>query len=120
MRQKILIAAAVLHNPRIVILDEPFSGLDVSAARGAEGVSSDRWRPKARWSCSALTCWRSSSRSGSRVAILKDGRMVGHDSVENLRQTLKLPTLDAVFATLVEETNVEGRTRALVEAMHLQ
>src|SRR6185503_3010613 len=33
MRQKILIAAAVLHNPRIVILDEPFSGLDVTAAR---------------------------------------------------------------------------------------
>src|SRR3990170_8669489 len=33
MRQKVLIAAAVLHNPRIVILDEPFSGLDVSAAR---------------------------------------------------------------------------------------
>ena len=33
MRQKILIAAAVLHNPRIVVLDEPFSGLDVSAAR---------------------------------------------------------------------------------------
>ncbi len=33
MRQKILIAAAVLHDPRIVILDEPFSGLDVTAAR---------------------------------------------------------------------------------------
>lgn len=33
MRQKILIAAAVLHNPRIVVLDEAFSGLDVSAAR---------------------------------------------------------------------------------------
>jgi ABC-2 type transport system ATP-binding protein len=33
MRQKVLIAAAVLHDPRIVVLDEAFSGLDVSAAR---------------------------------------------------------------------------------------
>jgi ABC-2 type transport system ATP-binding protein len=37
MRQKILIAAAVLHDPRIVVLDEPFSGLDVSRA-SAEGI----------------------------------------------------------------------------------
>ncbi len=96
MRQKILIAAAVLHNPRIVILDEPFSGLDVSAARvlkafvrslAAEGkmvVFSSHVLEVVEQVC-------------SRVAILKDGRMVGHDSVENLRQTLKLPTLDAVF-----------------------
>src|SRR3989449_3028840 len=33
MRQKILISAAVLHNPQVVVLDEPFSGLDLSAAR---------------------------------------------------------------------------------------
>ena len=33
MRQKVLIAAAVLHNPRILIVDEPFSRLDVSATR---------------------------------------------------------------------------------------
>jgi len=33
MRQKILIAAAVLHDPQLVILDEPFSALDVTAAR---------------------------------------------------------------------------------------
>src|SRR5215469_13029175 len=32
MRQKILLSAALLHNPEILILDEPFSGLDVTAA----------------------------------------------------------------------------------------
>ena len=55
-----------------------------------------------------------------RVVILKDGRIVGHDSVANLRTTLKLPSLDAVFAALVEEDNVEHRTNALIAAMHLQ
>ena len=119
MRQKILIAAAVLHNPRIVILDEPFSGLDVSAARvlnafvraladeGKIVVFSSHVLEVVEQVC-------------SRVIILKDGRIVGHDSVDNLRNTLKLPSLDAVFATLVAEENVEARTSGLVSAMHMQ
>ena len=53
----------------------------------------------------------------TRVVILKDGQMVGHDSVANLRATLQLPSLDAVFASLVHEENVEDRSRGLVAAM---
>ena len=48
-------------QPRIVVLDEPFSGLDVSAARVLK-ASSGRWPTRARWSSSARTCSRSSSR----------------------------------------------------------
>ena len=116
MRQKILIAAAVLHNPRVVILDEPFSGLDVTAARvlkafvralAAEGkmvVFSSHVLEVVEQVC-------------SRVVILKDGVVVGHDSVGNLRTTLRLPSLDAVFATLVAEERVEERTAGLLSAM---
>jgi ABC-2 type transport system ATP-binding protein len=116
MRQKILIAAAVLHNPRIIILDEPFSGLDVTAARvlkafvravAAEGkmvVFSSHVLEVVEQVC-------------SRVVILKDGRVVGHDDVAKLRETLKLPSLDAVFAALVSEEHVEERTQGLVDAM---
>src|SRR3989441_6104598 len=116
MRQKVLIAAAVLHNPRIVILDEPFSGLDVSAARvlkafvrsiAADGkmvVFSSHVLEVVEQVC-------------SRVVILKDGHVVGHDSVANLRETLQLPSLDAVFAALTAEENVEDRRRELIRAM---
>jgi ABC-2 type transport system ATP-binding protein len=116
MRQKILIAAAVLHDPRIVVLDEPFSGLDVTAARvlkafvraiAADGkmvVFSSHVLEVVEQVC-------------SRVVILKEGHIVGHDSVANLRATLALPSLDAVFATLTVEENVEQRMAGLVAAM---
>jgi ABC-2 type transport system ATP-binding protein len=116
MRQKILIAAAVLHNPRIVILDEPFSGLDVSAARVLKGFV------RALAADGKIIVFSSHvlevvEQVCSRVVILKDGRIVGHDSVANLRETLRLPTLDAVFAALVAEEKIEERTSGLVSAM---
>ena len=116
MRQKILVAAAVLHNPRLVILDEPFSGLDVTAARvlkafvraladeGKMVVFSSHVLEVVEQVC-------------SRVVILKEGHVVGHDSVDQLRATLQLPSLDAVFAALVAEENVEERCRGLLAAM---
>ncbi len=116
MRQKILIAAAVLHNPRVVILDEPFSGLDVTAARVLKAfvrALADEGKLVV-FSSHALEVVEHVC---SRVVILKDGVVVGNDSVGNLRATLQLPSLDAVFAALVAEENVEERTVGLVSAM---
>ena len=117
MRQKILIAAAVLHNPRIVILDEPFSGLDVTAARVLKSFV------RSLAECGRIVVFSSHvlevvEQVCSRVVILKDGRQVGHDSVAKLRETLRLPSLDAVFAALVSEENISGRTNGLLEAMN--
>ena len=118
MRQKVLIASAVLHDPRIVVLDEPFSGLDVSSARVLKAFV----RALARegkivvFSSHVLEVVEQVC---SRVVILKDGKVIGHDSVDNLRAMLELPSLDAVFAALVHEEDADIRTSALLDAMHL-
>jgi len=116
MRQKILISAAVLHNPQVVVLDEPFSGLDLSAARILKAFV------KALADEGKIVVFSSHvlevvEQVCSRVVILKDGVVVGHDSVPQLRSALQLPSLDAVFASLVREENVTGRARGLVEVM---
>jgi len=116
MRQKILISAAVLHNPQVVVLDEPFSGLDLSAARILKAFV------KALADEGKIVVFSSHvlevvEQVCSRVVILKDGVVVGHDSVPQLRSTLQLPSLDAVFASLVREENVAGCARGLVEVM---
>lgn len=116
MRQKVLVAAAVLHNPRIVMLDEPFSGLDVSATRVLKAFV------RALATDGKIVVFSSHvlevvEQVCSRVVIIKDGRTVGHDSVANLRATLQLPSLDAVFAALVAEDSVDERSHGLVAAM---
>jgi ABC-2 type transport system ATP-binding protein len=116
MRQKILLIAAVLHNPRIVVLDEPFSGLDVTASRVLKAFV------RALIQEGKLVVFSSHvlevvEQVCSRVVILKDGRIVGHDSVEHLRAALRLPSLDAVFAALVAEDNVDERARGMLEQM---
>jgi ABC-2 type transport system ATP-binding protein len=116
MRQKILIAAAVLHNPRIVVLDEPFSGLDVTAARVLKAFVRSL-ADQGKMVVFSSHVLEVVEQVCSRVVILKDGRIVGHDSVANLRATLQLPSLDAVFAALVVEEDVEERSRGLVAAM---
>jgi ABC-2 type transport system ATP-binding protein len=116
MRQKILLIAAVLHNPRIIVLDEPFSGLDVSAARVLKGFVRSL-ADEGRMIVFSSHVLEVVEQVCSRVVILKDGRIVGHDSVANLRATLQLPSLDAVFSALVAEEHVEQRTREMIAAM---
>lgn len=116
MRQKILIAAAILHNPRLVILDEPFSGLDVSATRMLKAFV------RALADDGKIVVFSSHvleivEQVCSQVVILKDGHVVGYDSVANLRATLALPSLDAVFAMLTAEENVDERCRAMIATM---
>jgi ABC-2 type transport system ATP-binding protein len=102
MKQKILIIAALLHNPEVVIFDEPLSGLDVTAALVFRSlIQLLAHRGKAILYTSHVL--EIVEKVSTRVLILRKGTVVAHDSTQNLRDLLGSPTLEDVFAQLVNQ-----------------
>src|SRR5215472_929120 len=97
MRQKILIAAALMHNPDLVLLDEPFSGLDVGSALVLRSLIQELARrgKVVLFSSHELD---TVERVCSRVVILHHGKIVADDSTERLRALMALPTLESIFS----------------------
>jgi ABC-2 type transport system ATP-binding protein len=105
MRQKVLLAAALLHDPRIIVLDEPCSGLDVAstlilrrlvtalAQRGTTVIYSSHVMDMVEKVC-------------DDVLILHKGRVVAHDSVGRLRELARAASLEEVFAALAVDQDV--------------
>ena len=116
MRQKVLLAAALLHNPDLVLLDEPFSGLDVTSAL----VLRDLIRELAARGKVVLFSshdLETVERVASHIVILHKGRVVANDSIEQLRALMSLPTLEEIFSQLAIEQDTAAITRHIVELM---
>ncbi|HEY1239182.1 MAG TPA: ABC transporter ATP-binding protein [Bryobacteraceae bacterium] len=114
MRQKVLLAAALLHNPDLLLLDEPFSGLDVNSALVLRSVIRElAVRGKVvLFSSHELDIVE---RVSSRVIILHRGRVVANDSIEQLRSLMALPTLEDIFSQLALEQDTEAVTRQMID-----
>jgi len=114
MRQKVLLAAALLHNPELILLDEPFSGLDVSSALMLRGVIQELAR---RGKVVVLSSHELDTveRVSSRVVILHRGKVVADDSIERLRTLMALPTLEAIFAQLAVDADISAVSRQMVD-----
>jgi ABC-2 type transport system ATP-binding protein len=116
MRQKVLIAAALLHNPQLVVLDEPFSGLDVSTSLILRDLIS------ALAQSGKIVLFSSHEletveRVCSRVVILNRGRVVANDSIRNLSALLSRPNLEGIFSELAIEQDTAAITREIVEVI---
>lgn len=114
MRQKVLLAAALLHNPDLILLDEPFSGLDVNSALVLRGLI------RALAARGKVVLFSSHEldiveRVSSRVVILHKGQVVANDSIEQLRSLMALPTLEEIFSQLAIEQDTDAITRQMVE-----
>jgi ABC-2 type transport system ATP-binding protein len=116
MKQKILLSAALLHDPDVLIFDEPLSGLDVTtaivfrhlvdalAARGKMVLYSSHVLEVVEKIC-------------SRVVVLYRGRVVANDSMERLRDLMALESLEEVFSQLVEERDPHATAQDIVRVM---
>lgn len=118
MRQKILISAALMHDPAIVILDEPNSGLDVTTTLVLRSLVQSL-ASEGRMVVYSSHVLEVVERVATDVIILNDGRVVAHDSVSRLRELLELPSLEQVFRQLVIETDIDRMAKDLVDVMKL-
>lgn len=114
MRQKVLIAAALLHNPQLILLDEPFSGLDVGSALVLRSLIQEL---AARGKVVLFSSHELDTveRVSSRVVILHRGRMVADDSIERLRSLMELPSLEAIFSQLAVEQDTESMAQQIAD-----
>ncbi len=116
MRQRILLIAALMHDPELIIFDEPLSGLDVTSALiFRELVKALSSAGKLIFYCSHVL--EVVERVCSHIIILQNGKQLACGTVEDLKTFQQMPSLEAAFAHLVQERDAPASAAALVEAV---
>ena len=114
MKQKVLISAALLHDPDVLIFDEPESGLDVTAVLVLRNlIRMLAERGKAILYSSHIM--EIVEKVCTRVIILHRGRIVANDSVERLRELRSQRSLEQVFSELVLKADPEQTARDIAD-----
>jgi ABC-2 type transport system ATP-binding protein len=105
MKQKMALAAALIHEPRVMILDEPLTGLDANAARQVKDLLQDYVR---QGNTVILTTHilEVAERLSDRIGIISAGRLRALGTLEELRaQSGEAGTLEDVFIELTRDAS---------------
>jgi ABC-2 type transport system ATP-binding protein len=116
MRQKVLLISALFHDPEFLILDEPFSGLDVNAARILRSLLRG-FAGRGKMVLYSSHVLEVVEKVCNNVLILSKGRVVAHDSVARLRERNDKSSLEDVFAGLTQTEDADLIARRMLEVV---
>jgi ABC-2 type transport system ATP-binding protein len=104
MRQKVALAGALVHEPRLIILDEPLTGLDAGSARQVKDVLIGRVRGGATVIMTTHIL-EVAERMADRIGVIARGRLIAEGTLETLRRQAGKggTTLEEIFLDLVAE-----------------
>ena len=116
MKQRVLIASALLHDPDVLILDEPLSGIDVTSALLFKHLLNELAQ-QGKMILYISHVLEVVEKVCRQVVIIYRGRIMAADSVEGLRDLMNVPSLEEIFSQLVEHRDLEAVARDIVEVI---
>jgi ABC-2 type transport system ATP-binding protein len=105
MRQKVALAGALVHKPRLLILDEPLTGLDAGSARHVKNVLAEHVRV-GNTVIMTTHILEIAERMGDRIGVISAGRLVAEGTLEELRTKMGgsgATSLEDMFLAIVEQ-----------------
>lgn len=115
MRQKVLITSGLLHNPNIIIMDEPLSGLDAnSVIIVKELISKLAAEGKTIFYCSHMM--DVVEKVSDRIVLINDGQVVADGSFEQLKAQQGNQSLERIFANLTAKNSLDQAATDLMDA----
>jgi ABC-2 type transport system ATP-binding protein len=85
MRQKVALAGALVHEPRVIILDEPLTGLDAGSARQVKNVLRERARAGGTIIMTTHIL-EVAERMADRIGVIAHGRLIAEGTLDELRR----------------------------------
>jgi len=116
MKQRVLIAAALLHDPDLLIFDEPLNGLDIASAMLLHELIAELAR-HGKTIMYISHVLEVTEKVCSRVIMLYQGKVVADDEVGRLRDLMHLPSLEQIFRQLAKQEDVGASAREIVAVM---
>jgi len=112
MRQKLALAGALIHDPAVMLLDEPLTGLDAAAARQVKDILLERVRA----GCTIVLTTHIlevAERLAERISIIAHGRIAAEGTMEELRAHAgRGETLEEVFLALTRDAPRDAAVHA--------